>query len=400
MRKTRRPESFGSSGRVAAAALCLLWACGSSSNNSPVTSGTPTDGGGLFDTSVEDGSGDDGGSGDSAGDSTTSGDAGRDASHDSSMSTSTDATDDGTSSDSGLAADVPPPPSQCPTGHTWTAGSLEVTDQIARFGGLSATGLTAAWTRPSGDGVAADRGSMSGAFETLSFLLPALPSGVRPAIDSTGTMVFGVFFMGVYTQIWTRASMQSSWEAWSAATTPFDAIVSQVGQSGWTWSEPAFAVSGDRLFYVVTNGQPTIYESQWDTQTSEWAPGVQLPNPEFLGTDPSTRRRPTGASADDRTLFFYDEVSGVERAAWRDDPSQPFSYFEDIPAAPEAAPNADCSALYFIGGGPLPGVDAGMNPDGGTMIGPPPSDAGQTVDSGGDAGSVWNGSGTGVYVAQ
>jgi len=252
--------------------------------------------------------------------------------------------------------------------------------------------------------VAGDRPTAASSFMTLEFLLPGLPTGVRPALDSTGTLVFGVGgALGLDPQIWQRTDPQSPWQLSSAPTTPFDAIIGAVSQSGWTWSEPAFGASGDRLFYIVDRGQPYVYESQWDAQSASWTAGVQLPNPEFMGPSPSVRRRPTGASSDDRTLFFFDEVSGVERAAWRTDPSQPFSYFEDIPAAPEAAPNLDCSALYFIGGGPLPEtIDSGSSQgdDAGHISGPP-SDAGpDTGTSNLDAGSVWNGSGTGIFIAQ
>jgi hypothetical protein len=87
---------------------------------------------------------------------------------------------------------------------------------------------------------------------------------------------------------------------------------------------------------------------------------VAVTNPELTSVDPTHRRRPTGASSDDRTLFFYDEVGNVERAAWRSDPSAPFTHFEDIPAAPEAAPNAGCSLLYFRGTNPSAGTQ-GIN---------------------------------------
>jgi hypothetical protein len=273
-------------------------------------------------------------------------------------------------------------------------------DQIDRFGGMTPDGLTAAWIRPqTGDGIEVDRATPNSTFTTQSVLLPGLPQGVRPALSSTGDLVFGIVLDGLYTQIWTRADSSSPWEAWTAMTTPFDAIVAAVNASSSTWSEPAFGASGDRLFYVVTFGQPSIYESTWNSQTMEWDPGVQLPNPEFKGPDALTRRRPTGASADGLTLFFFDEVSGVERAAWRVSTSAPFTYFEDLPGAAEASPSSDCTALYFVTGGPLPGTESDAGTIKGGMgdagNGAPPHDAGAT-----EAGPpAWNGSGTSIYVA-
>jgi hypothetical protein len=52
---------------------------------------------------------------------------------------------------------------------------------------------------------------------------------------------------------------------------------------------------------------------------------------------------------DGLTLFFYDEVNQVERAAWRASPTAPFTLFEDIGDFPDAAPNFRCDILYYGG---------------------------------------------------
>jgi hypothetical protein len=78
-----------------------------------------------------------------------------------------------------------------------------------------------------------------------------------------------------------------------------------------------------------------------------WTTGKALPNAEFASTSATARRRATGASADGRTLFFYDEVAGKERAAWRDSIASPFVTFVDMPGMTEAAPNHRCDTLYF-----------------------------------------------------
>jgi hypothetical protein len=80
-----------------------------------------------------------------------------------------------------------------------------------------------------------------------------------------------------------------------------------------------------------------------------WDTGTPLPNPEFAIATASQLRRPTGASGDRRTLFFFDEVTGKERAAWRSSAGAPFDTFVDLPLAPEAVPNANCDTLYFHG---------------------------------------------------
>ena len=332
-------------GVLSAAVLPLVWACSSSS--SPVTGGGD-DGGGLADTSVDDGSGADGSGHDGA-----------------STDASVEATVGGDSGDSGADLDAPADApvilknpdaeagvsgTQCPTGHAWVAGAVQVSDSIARFGGATPTGLNAGWTRTSSDPIVADRATAASNFMTLSVLLPAPPAGNRAALDSTGTLVLSIDSSGLLPQYWQRTDTLSPWQLANAMTTPFDAIVKAVGQASATWSEPAFGASGDRFFYLVTPpaGVPAMHESVWDAAKSQWALGVPLKPAQLASVDATHRRRPTGVSADDLTLFYYDEVAGVQGAAWRTDSAQDFAYFETIAAAPEAAPNLDCSGLYFL----------------------------------------------------
>jgi hypothetical protein len=351
------------SGLAVVSAITVVWACRSGGGNQP----PPTEDDFTHEGPVDAGAERDGGAySDANGDgSVAATDAG-----------SADATSDGNvlsglkSTGDGSADADPLLPPQCPTGHTWTAGAEQVSDAIARFGGIAATGLTAAWMRTSGYTVAADRARVAAGFSTMSFLLPSSALGTRPALDATGTLMLAIDSGGLYTQYWQRPDTQSTWQLSSAATTPFDAILHALGQATATWSEPAFGASGDRIFYLVTppeiaedggpaGGLPVLYESQWDAKSSGWTAGVPLPNAEFASTDASHRRRPTGASADDLTLFFYDEVTGIERAAWRVAATAGFDHFEDISVAPEAAPNLDCSALYYLGGDADAAPDAG-----------------------------------------
>jgi hypothetical protein len=122
-------------------------------------------------------------------------------------------------------------------------------------------------------------------------------------------------------------------------------------ESGGTFSEPVVSADSKSLFYLLAlpNNLPALYESPWDSAQKAWATGTALPNAEFAISAASGLRRATGASSDDRTLFFYDEQLGHERAAWRSSPTSPFDMFGEVPSAPEAAPIEDCSVLYFHG---------------------------------------------------
>jgi hypothetical protein len=77
------------------------------------------------------------------------------------------------------------------------------------------------------------------------------------------------------------------------------------------------------------------------------APSV-VAAPGLASIDATHRRRPTGASSDGLTLFFFDETANLERAAWRSSIASPFVQFVDI-GVPEAAPNKQCDTLYFQG---------------------------------------------------
>lgn len=73
-----------------------------------------------------------------------------------------------------------------------------------------------------------------------------------------------------------------------------------------------------------------------------------VPSAELLVTKPSTDGpRPTGVSKDLRTLFFWDDVRGVERAAFRAGPGCGFTTVVDLGPLPGAQPNDECTALYF-----------------------------------------------------
>jgi hypothetical protein len=245
-------------------------------------------------------------------------------------------------------AAVGPMALSCPVTHTWAPGRDWIQDPIARFGGVASAGLTVAWTRTDGSVAVADRATETSSFQPVNIApMEQLQADARLALDPGGTLLLGVAQSGSSFAMLQRPNTKMLWK--SASPAAFGAISDAVAQAGATMSEPVLAASGDAFFYLVTPaaGAPAIYESTLDTSTGQWKAGVALPNPELASTDATHRRRPTGASSDDRTLFFFDEMAQVERAAWRDDPASPFHTFQDIAIAPEAAPNGECSLLYF-----------------------------------------------------
>jgi hypothetical protein len=110
---------------------------------------------------------------------------------------------------------------------------------------------------------------------------------------------------------------------------------------------------GQFLYYsqygVTTYTMIESYRMTGDT--TPWTQGrdlleMQLSAPDISGT----RRRPTGMSADDLTLFYYDMTTSTEIAAFREDPlvHNTYTSFVTLGAAYEnAMPTTSCTRIYF-----------------------------------------------------
>ena len=77
------------------------------------------------------------------------------------------------------------------------------------------------------------------------------------------------------------------------------------------------------------------------------AGGSPLATSTGLAAQGTLRRRPTGISSDEQTLFVWDEVVGMERAAWIDQSTGAFDVFVDLGTRSMAAPESTCSRLYY-----------------------------------------------------
>jgi hypothetical protein len=174
----------------------------------------------------------------------------------------------------------------------------------------------------------------------------------RVALTASGFKLIATLASGSSFVSLVRSSVGGAWTV--AMSNEWAFVAAMIAESGGAMSEPVVSADGQSLFYLLTIGTgagtpPILYESTWDSKAKQWTSGLPLPNAEFAITSASQRRRATGASDDRRTLFFFDEVSGKERAAWRASPTAPFDKFVDVAAAPEAAPSANCNPLYFHG---------------------------------------------------
>jgi hypothetical protein len=96
------------------------------------------------------------------------------------------------------------------------------------------------------------------------------------------------------------------------------------------------------LTFNATSESSTLYVGQRSTSSEPFEVGEPLPDCETQG-DSAAGRYPTSFSADGLTLFYYDEVRGVPRAAYREKLSSPFQYFVDVPGQGGLHVNQDCT---------------------------------------------------------
>jgi hypothetical protein len=265
-------------------------------------------------------------------------------------------------SDGGPAADAGPP--LCDPAHVWKATRLLASlpqANFGRFGGISADETVIAWTSPAGVIYVGDRPLRSQAFSATPSTVNTTPTPVandRVALGSTGMDLVAVAADRKSFAAFYRSSIGAAWAP--AAALQFININALVTAEGGQFSEPVLGANDASFFYLLTptNAAPVLFESTWDTTQHVWTNGTPLPNAEFAIQSTTSRRRATGASADGRTLFFYDEVAGSERAAWRESSASPFVQFVDVAGMTEAAPNYRCDTLYFQGRGSDSGASA------------------------------------------
>jgi hypothetical protein len=267
----------------------------------------------------------------------------------------------GALADGGTADGVAVVQPECTQG-TWTTTTSVPSIPTAgfhRFGAVAAPETTLAWTEAGGAIFVADRPSVTAPFGTPV----AIDTTSNPVADGrVALMPNGLELIATRSDrtsltSFVRASVGSAW-APSTAVDEFKFIAAALSESGGEVSEPVVSADGLSLFYLLVTGAgpPALTESRWNPGDKAWDTGAALPNPEFAITSATQRRRPTGGSSDRRTLFFFDEVAGHERIAWRASPTAPFDFFDDLPIAPEAAPAEGCQTLYFQSGDPDAGT--------------------------------------------
>jgi hypothetical protein len=211
--------------------------------------------------------------------------------------------------------------------------------------------LTIAWTS-NGAILYADRASVGDAFGSPQNLddsasidagtytadrVALSPDGLRLVVVNPDAQGFSEF---------TRSDRTSTFQS------PEDDSFSNINSGtpvGGSVGDPVVGASDTTFFYSVygAGDANTVYRSLRLTPSDAWSSGAALNVAAGLQASGSLRRRPTGISSDNRTLFFYDQVSSTERASWINETTGSFDTFADLGPRVWAAPNSACSTLYY-----------------------------------------------------
>lgn len=284
------------------------------------------------------------------------GDGGQDAQDDSPIG-------DAAPSDGGDGGDGGPVVAQCKTTSTWGTGTLIAisTPQSDSMGAITPDELTLAWMTTAGSVLYADRANVSDAFGA-----PQTLSGTI-ALDHVALTPDGLTLIVVKDNRYallqsTRSSRSTAFGSaldgapYANIDPPPTELDAGAQPPHGLFADPMLSPDGQFLYYSQT-GQTTLtmqetFRAKGDTKP--WGQGRNLLETQLGAPDTSgTRRHPTGMSADDLTLFFWDDVAQTERMAFRDGAfsNNTYKQFVDIGAHKNAAPTAGCGRLYFSGAG-------------------------------------------------
>lgn len=328
----------GSLPRLGALLFALCGACSDSPNATYPSLGTTGTGGAGGTTSASASGGASGGG--------AAGGGAAGAAQDAGAETSTETPDAG---EPGIDGGVGPlPTSLCDPTTAWSPLSRIDSvppDNFGKLGGVSGDELSVAFTSTTGDAYVADRSASTASFDSPMKINGATPLALdRVAFSPTGMSAIAIAadrhsFLG-----FERASRAAAWTATSGLEFT---LVRAVMESDAAASNPVIGADKRTLFFIVTAmNKPTLYESHWDTAQRFWGTPATVTGSALESADAAHLRRPTGASFDGRTLFFYDEAAGLERGAWRASSGSTFVVFVDIGAFAEAAPTVACDTLY------------------------------------------------------
>jgi hypothetical protein len=209
--------------------------------------------------------------------------------------------------------------------------------------------LSVAFTTGSGNTLSlhvADRSSPKAAFAEASVTVPEdwdagsgatfSANGLQLVLVSSDHGSFGAL---------SRAKRGDAFEG-EVDTTPFQKINSIKPMSGESVGWPVLSNDGKALYYVSYYGPSLPYQAVLG-KDGIFDFGTVIEGDEFiLGGKAGEYKLFSGLAADQRALFYYDEVTEHTWAAFRSREGGPFYDEVDLGARRGAAPNTACSFVY------------------------------------------------------
>lgn len=247
--------------------------------------------------------------------------------------------------------DPTPAKSQCEAS-TWATPAMAAgtSDNIV-FGSITPDELSMAWMTKDGVVHVADRMAASDSFGPAQNIqgdfavdrVSISSDGLRVSAISGNRRTFGQL---------ARASRTDTFDA-TFDTHPFAGLNASVKERNKTGKLYDIVISADErtmVFSYTGVGDSTVRISHRASKLNDWGVGVAVSQ---SGLEPvnGDRRRPTGTSTDNRTIFFWDEHNGTQLMAQRaGEEATEFTSIVDIGMRPLASPNADCTMLFHAAG--------------------------------------------------
>jgi hypothetical protein len=222
------------------------------------------------------------------------------------------------------------------------------TPGITRFNGVTPALTAILWTDAAGDVILASRTDTMSDYGIPEKIGATISSpGGKAALAPSANEV--VVVSGTTLVAYERAGEGAPWTGPNAKS--LAPINDWIAAQGGSPAEPVIGASGKTLFFLRTpaSGAPELCESSWDGAGAAWGKPEVHTSADLASTDATKRRRPTGVGSDDRTLFFFDEVAGIERSATRDLAAGEFTAFADVGDYKDAVPNDGCGLVYYFG---------------------------------------------------
>jgi hypothetical protein len=346
---TNLPKALGAHALVFSLGGAIA-ACSSSSV--PLAPEPTLDGGGIqvLDGSPSEGAADAGAPHDAA----TGQDARADGGATGDGSASTDAA---TGEDAGPDAYSPPPPGAlCSPTATWQTGTvLSVsTSSDDDLDAVTPDELSIVWTVGSGATATieyADRASNTVDFGTPQTLAAGSYLTDRAAISYDGLRLVVVNADGQgFTEL-TRTAQTAPGNTFGSPTTTSYANLNGTLAAGLSFDDPVLSADDNAFYYSVygsSGATATVYRAARLLPTDPFSTGSALTKSTVLAAQGSLRCRPTAISSDEQTLFFWDEITSSEKAAWIDESTGAFDdLVVDLGTKAWAAPDTACDRLYY-----------------------------------------------------